>query len=154
MTGQRLDSVTGYDVTTGERLQDNDTTPRQRQDSFQDRPPPRNRSPSPTYNYSQQNNSTLVDNRNLNRSSSPQRDNHEEYSDSDDNDNNWPPYHTRRGDVKEQGYSDPGRYTQSYNKGGPLRRGMRPYRGALRDDQGGYRSRQLAITYPGYTADL
>jgi len=54
-------------------------------------------------------------------------------------------------DTIMNSYNDLGGYMQSYNRGGPPRRGMQPYRGAPRDNQGGYRSRQLSITYPGYT---
>jgi len=51
ITGQRLYNAPRYDVTTGERLPDSAPF-RQRQESFQDKPPPRNRSPSPSYNIS------------------------------------------------------------------------------------------------------
>jgi len=55
-TGQHLDSSPLYNVTTGERLPENGTLSRQCQDSFQDRAQQRNRSPSPSYNISGQNN--------------------------------------------------------------------------------------------------
>jgi len=72
-TGQRLNSTPLYDVTTGERLQSR-TPFRQRQDSFHNRPPPRNRSPSPPYNNTKRNNSAHNNSRDYNRPSSSHRD--------------------------------------------------------------------------------
>jgi len=93
ITGQRLHNVPRYDVTTGERLPDS-VPSRQRQKSFQDRPPPRIRSPSPSYIIlGRDNNDKQYYSQNYNRSSSSNRGESQQYA--SDNENNRPKYNTR-----------------------------------------------------------
>jgi len=80
ITGQRLNSTPLYDVITRKRLQLVNINYRQRQESSHDRPPPRNRSPSPPYNNTGRNNSTLNSSRDYNRPSSSQRDSNQGHS--------------------------------------------------------------------------
>jgi len=82
ITGERLHNTPRYDVTTGEHLPDSAPS-RQRQESFQDRPPPRIRSPSPSYNNSgRDNNNKQYNSQNYNRSSSSQRNDNQQYASS------------------------------------------------------------------------
>jgi len=78
-TGQRLHYTPIYDVTTGERLQSSITS-RQRQESSDDRPTPRNRSPSPPYNNTGRKNSTHNNSGDYNRPSSSQRESNQGHS--------------------------------------------------------------------------
>jgi len=79
ITGQRLHYTPIYDVTTGERLQSS-TPSIQRQESTHNRPPLRNRSPSPPYSSLRCNTSTHNNSRDYNRSLSSQRDSVQGYS--------------------------------------------------------------------------
>jgi len=169
-TGQRLNNKPIYDVTTGERLQS--STPfRQRQENSTGRPPPRNRSPSLSYNnnYSGRDNNIPNNQIAYNKSSSSQRDSSQEYSRRE----NTPQYHSRDysrsssprrdnspqhqydytcNDHCEQSYSNPGydtRNTQSYNHKDPPHRYTPPSIGAiLHNDNRSFNSLNSMVQVP------
>jgi len=169
-TGQRLNTTAVYDVTTGARLNDRVTSSHRLDDGSERQMEFRDRSPSPANQYNERpNTSQGYNNRNnrdilsqrdnesggmnrnntpqynrggYNRLYTPQRDGNQQYQARGQ-------YNNRQGEQERQNYNNRGNY-----RGGPPRIGMQPYRGAPRDDQGGFKARQgtqRAITYPGYT---